>query len=306
MGADRVEGQAASGKDPLELTRAFEDSHVQEVLDSLDRELVGLQVVKTRIREIAAFLLVDRLRRQVGLEAERPVLHMSFTGRPGTGKTTVAMRMAQILHRLGYVRRDHLVVATRDDLVGQYVGHTAPKTKEVLKRSMGGVLFIDEAYSLYRRDHERDYGQETIEILLQAMESQREDLVVVLAGYRDRMGEFFRSNPGLRSRVAHHVDFPDFTHDELMQIAESMLAQQHYYFDDVAREAFRDYLNRRMVLPEFANARSVRNALDRIKLRHANRLYTSGAAATKEELARIDAADILKSRVFAQSPQRDA
>ncbi len=305
MGEDRSEVQATIGGEAFDLGRALEDSQVREVLDSLDRELEGLQAVKTRIREIAAFLLVDRLRRQVGFEAARPVLHMSFTGGPGTGKTTVALRMAQILHRLGYVRRDHLVVATRDDLVGQYVGHTAPKTKEILKRSMGGVLFIDEAYSLYRRDHERDYGQETIEILLQAMENEREDLVVVLAGYRERMAEFFRSNPGLRSRVAHHVDFPDFSREELMQIAETMLARQHYHFDDAAREAFRDYLDRRIALPEFANARSVRNAIDRIKLRHANRLYTSGEPVTSEQLARIEAADILKSRVFAESPKRD-
>jgi probable Rubsico expression protein CbbX len=292
-------------KDALDVGQAFKDSNVQEVLDDLDRELVGLQSVKTRIREIAAFLLVDRLRREVGLTADRPVLHMSFTGRPGTGKTTVAMRMAQILHRLGYIRRDHVVVATRDDLVGQYIGHTAPKTKEVLKKAMGGVLLIDEAYYLYRRENERDYGQETIEILLQVMENQREDLVVILAGYKERMDDFFRSNPGMRSRVAHHLDFPDFTLDELMQIAEIMLRQQQYHFDDSARDAFRAYITRRMALPDFANARSIRNAIDRIKLRQANRLYSGGEAVTRQELARIDAADILKSRVFLEPPDRD-
>ncbi len=290
----------------LDVGQAFKDSNVQEVLDDLDRELVGLQSVKTRIREIAAFLLVDRLRREVGLTADRPVLHMSFTGRPGTGKTTVAMRMAQILHRLGYIRRDHVVVATRDDLVGQYIGHTAPKTKEVLKKAMGGVLLIDEAYYLYRSENERDYGQETIEILLQVMENQREDLVVILAGYKDRMDDFFRSNPGMRSRVAHHLDFPDFTLDELMQIAEMMLDQQQYTFDEPAREAFRAYVERRMALPDFANARSIRNAIDRIKLRQANRIYSGGGTLTKEELARIDASDILKSRVFLEPPDRDA
>ena len=296
---------AQTNKDPLDVAQAFKDSNVQEVLDDLDRELVGLQSVKTRIREIAAFLLVDRLRREVGLTADRPVLHMSFTGRPGTGKTTVAMRMAQILHRLGYIRRDHVVVATRDDLVGQYIGHTAPKTKEVLKKAMGGVLLIDEAYYLYRSENERDYGQETIEILLQVMENQREDLVVILAGYKERMDDFFRSNPGMRSRVAHHLDFPDFTLDELMQIAEIMLDQQQYTFDEPAREAFRAYVERRMALPDFANARSIRNAIDRIKLRQANRLYSGGGTVTKEELTRIDAADILKSRVFLEPPDRD-
>jgi len=293
-------------QDALDVTQAFKDSHLQEVLDGLDRELVGLQSVKTRIREIAAFLLVDRLRREVGLQAERPVLHMCFTGRPGTGKTTVAMRMAQLLHRLGYIRRDHLVTATRDDLVGQYVGHTAPKTKEVLKKAMGGVLFIDEAYYLYRPENERDYGQEAIEILLQVMENQREDLVVVLAGYKDRMDEFFSFNPGMRSRVAHHLDFPDFAIDELMQIAEMMLARQMYHCDEASREAFRAYLIRRMALPDFANGRSVRNAIDRIKLRQANRLYSQGGVLAREELARIDASDILKSRVFLEIPELDA
>jgi len=296
---------AQTNKDPLDVAQAFKDSNVQEVLDDLDRELVGLKSVKTRIREIAAFLLVDRLRREVGLTADRPVLHMSFTGRPGTGKTTVAMRMAQILHRLGYIRRDHVVVATRDDLVGQYIGHTAPKTKEVLKKAMGGVLLIDEAYYLYRSENERDYGQETIEILLQVMENQREDLVVILAGYKERMDDFFRSNPGMRSRVAHHLDFPDFTLDELMQIAEIMLDQQQYTFDEPAREAFRAYVERRMALPDFANARSIRNAIDRIKLRQANRIYSGGGTVTKEELTRIDAADILKSRVFLETPELD-
>jgi len=289
-------------EDALDVGQAFRDSRIEEVLQGLDRDLVGLSGVKTRIREIAAFLLVDRLRRQIGLEADRPVLHMSFTGGPGTGKTTVALRMAQILHRLGYIRRDHLVVATRDDLVGQYVGHTAPKTKEVLKKAMGGLLFIDEAYYLYRRENERDYGQESIEILLQVMENQREDLVVILAGYKDRMDGFFSSNPGLRSRVAHHLDFPDFTLEELMRIAQAMLEQQRYRFDDAAKAAFGAYLQRRMALPDFANARSVRNAIDRIKLRQANRIYSGSGLATKEELERIDAADILKSRVFLAVP----
>ena len=296
---------AQTNKDPLDVAQAFKDSNVQEVLDDLDRELVGLKSVKTRIREIAAFLLVDRLRREVGLTADRPVLHMSFTGRPGTGKTTVAMRMAQILHRLGYIRRDHVVVATRDDLVGQYIGHTAPKTKEVLKKAMGGVLLIDEAYYLYRSENERDYGQETIEILLQVMENQREDLVVILAGYKERMDDFFRSNPGMRSRVAHHLDFPDFTLDELMEIAEMMLDQQQYELDEPAREVFSAYIKRRMALPDFANARSIRNAIDRIKLRQANRLYSGGGTVTKEELGRIDASDILKSRVFLETPELD-
>lgn len=298
-----VAKQTSNGK--LDVTKAFQDSHIEEVLESLDRELVGLDSVKMRIREIAAFLLVDRLRREVGLEAERPVLHMCFTGRPGTGKTTVAMRMAQILHRLGYLAKDHVVLATRDNLVGQYVGHTAPKTKDMIKKAMGGVLFIDEAYYLYRKENERDYGQEAIEILLQVMENQRGDVVVILAGYKERMAEFFSFNPGMRSRVAHHLDFPDFSLEELMEIAQMMLSRQNYHFDEESEEAFRDYLVRRISLSAFANGRSVRNAIDRIKLRHANRLYSSGGAVTKEDLARIDASSIRMSRVFAETPELD-
>jgi probable Rubsico expression protein CbbX len=282
----------------VDLDAAYRESNVQAILEELDRELVGLTPVKTRLREIAALLLVARLREQQGLSTERPSLHMSFTGRPGTGKTTVALRMAKILHHLGYVRRGHLVVATRDDLVGQYIGHTAPKTKEVLKKAMGGVLFIDEAYYLYRPENERDYGQEAIEMLLQVMENQREDLVVILAGYKDRMDTFFQANPGFHSRIAHHISFPDYTLDELMAIAELMLRQQCYHFDEAARQAFAEYLARRVQQPHFANARSVRNALDRLKLRQANRLLARGGQVSRDELARIDAADIRASRVF--------
>ena len=254
--------------------------------------------MKTRIREIAALLLVARLREQAGLSTERPTLHMCFTGRPGTGKTTVAMRMAKILHHLGYVRKGHLVVATRDDLVGQYVGHTAPKTKEIVKKAMGGVLFIDEAYYLYRPENERDYGQEAIEMLLQVMENQREDLVVILAGYKERMDVFFQSNPGFRSRIAHHIDFPDYTLHELMQIGELMLRQQMYTFDDESRRAFAEYLALRVQQPHFANARSVRNAIDRAKLRQASRLIRQGGVVSRDDLARVAAEDIRQSRVF--------
>ncbi|MDQ4041165.1 MAG: AAA family ATPase, partial [Actinomycetota bacterium] len=212
------------------LPTVLDDAGIEPVLDQLDAELVALAPVKTRIREISALLVVDRLRRAAGLSSGRPTLHMSFTGNPGTGKTTVALRMADILHRLGYIERNHVVAVTRDDLVGQYVGHTAPKTKEVLKRAYGGVLFIDEAYYLYRPENERDYGVEAIEILLQVMENERDRLVVVLAGYKDRMDDFFRLNPGMSSRVAHHIDFPDYTVDELVAIAELMLQAESYEF----------------------------------------------------------------------------
>ncbi len=289
----------------VDIAEVLQESQVMEVLQQLDQELVGLKSVKTRIREIAALLLIDRMRRGLGLAARPPSLHMSFTGPPGTGKTTVAMRMATILHRLSYVRKGHLVAVTRDDLVGQYIGHTAPKTREVLKRAMGGVLFIDEAYYLYRQENERDYGQEAIEILLQVMENQRDDLVVILAGYKDRMDTFFQSNPGISSRIAHHLDFPDYALDELLAIAQLMLAEQMYRFSPEALQAIEAYLKRRMHMPRFANARSVRNALDRARLRQANRLLAKGGRISKADLMTIEAEDILASRVFSEEMPDD-
>jgi probable Rubsico expression protein CbbX len=290
-------------RQPLDLDAAFRESNIGEVLDKLDRELIGLEPVKSRIRDIAALLLVDKMRGSLGLSAGAPSLHMSFTGNPGTGKTTVAMRMAEILHRLGYVRKGHLVAVTRDDLVGQYIGHTAPKTREILKRAMGGVLFIDEAYYLYRPENERDYGQEAIEILLQVMENQRADLVVILAGYKDRMDTFFRSNPGLSSRVAHHIDFPDYSPAELHSIAGLMLSEMQYQLSPQADEALREYVALRIGQPHFANARSVRNALDRARLRQASRLFERRETPlTKDDLMTIEAADIRASRVFAGDP----
>ena len=283
------------------LTDALAASGIRALLAQLDRELVGLAPVKSRIRDIAALLLVDRLRQARGFSASAPSLHMCFTGNPGTGKTTVAMRMAQILFRLGYLRRGHLVAVTRDDLVGQYIGHTAPKTREVLKKAMGGVLFIDEAYYLYRPENERDYGQEAIEILLQIMENNRDDLVVILAGYKDRMGRFFESNPGMSSRIAHHIDFPDYGPAELATIAGLMLQQMQYRFDAEAEEVFDRYLERRMAQPHFANARSVRNALDRARLRHASRLLVQPEPVDDDALITLTAADLLASRVFTAS-----
>ena len=288
---------------PIEAPRTVADvlaqSQVMAVLDELDADLVGLAPVKARIRDIAALLVIDKLRAQHGLAAQTPSLHMCFTGNPGTGKTTVALRMAQILHRLGHVRKGQVVSVTRDDLVGQYIGHTAPKTKEVLKKAMGGVLFIDEAYYLYRPDNERDYGQEAIEILLQVMENHRDDLVVILAGYADRMDTFFQSNPGMRSRIAHHIDFPDYAAAELLQIADRLLADQGYRFDDEARAAFDDYLGLRMAQPHFSNARSVRNALDRARLRQASRLFADAQRVlSRDDLCTLSAADIRASRVF--------
>jgi probable Rubsico expression protein CbbX len=289
----------------VDLKAILEESQVTEILDELDRELVGLKPVKQRIREIAAFLVVSRARAQLGLEAATPSLHMCFTGNPGTGKTTVALKMAAILHRLGYVRKGHVVSVTRDDLVGQYIGHTAPKTKEVLKKAMGGVLFIDEAYYLYRPENERDYGQEAIEIMLQVMENNRDDLVVILAGYKDRMNTFFQSNPGMSSRIAHHIDFPDYQDAELLEIAKAMVDQMGYGLDDQAAWALADYISLRKQQPYFANARSIRNALDRARLRQANRVFemamAGGQPVGADLLSNISEADIRASRVFTQA-----
>jgi probable Rubsico expression protein CbbX len=288
----------------VDLQALLEESKVAEVLDELDRELIGLKPVKTRIREIASLLVVEKAREALGVTGAPLSLHMSFTGNPGTGKTTVAMRMAEILHRLGHVRKGHLVAVTRDDLVGQYIGHTAPKTKEVLKKAMGGVLFIDEAYYLYRPENERDYGQEAIEILMQVMENQREDLVVIFAGYKDRIDRFFESNPGLASRVAHHIDFPDYSDGELLQIAGKMVEDLGLRLSDGARQALAEYVALRRQQPNFANARSIRNALDRARLRQARRLIEAGKV-DAQALTTIEAQDIRASRVFAGARDED-
>ena len=291
-------------EDRVDLGALYDQSNIAETLALLDNDLIGLVPVKTRIREIAALLLVEAARRGMGIQADPPSLHMCFTGNPGTGKTTVAKRMADVLHRLKYIRRNHVVTVTRDDLVGQFIGHTAPKTKEVLKKAMGGVLFIDEAYYLYRPENERDYGQEAIEILLQMMEDHRDDLVVILAGYHDRMNTFFRSNPGMASRIAHNIDFPDYSADELFEIAQIMAGTMHYRFDADGAVALRDYIARRMRQPRFSNARSIRNAIDRSRLRMANRLFAErGRPLDRAALETITAQDIRASRVFTEELQ---
>jgi probable Rubsico expression protein CbbX len=302
---ESVDFQEAVSGDEADIETVVRDSRVHEVLEELDRELVALEPVKQRIREVAALLVIDRLRGEMGLGSERPTLHMSFTGSPGTGKTTVAFRMANILHRLGYVEKGHMVSVTRDDLVGQYVGHTAPRTKDVVKRALGGILFIDEAYYLHRPENERDYGQEAIEVLLQVMESERENLVVVMAGYKDRMEEFFQANPGMGSRVAHHIDFPDYEAGELMAIARLMVAQQGYELSEGAGKAFQEYIERRLEQPRFANGRSVRNAVERARMRQATRLFDSGEKLTKEDLVTLEPDDILQSSVFNDTEERE-
>ena len=283
----------------VNLKDEYNNTEIQSILDILDAELIGLKPVKTRIREISALLLIDRLRQKLGLTGSHPGLHMSFTGSPGTGKTTVALKMADILYKLDYSRKGHLMTVTRDDLVGQYIGHTAPKTKEILKKAMGGVLFIDEAYYLYKPDNERDYGSEAIEILLQVMENQRDDLVIIFAGYKDRMDKFYESNPGLASRITNHVHFPDYEPDELRQIGVNMIEEQQYMLTPEAEDALMEYIKVRMEKPLFANARSVRNALDRARMRQANRIFeTSSDLLTKSYLVTIQAEDLLQSRVI--------
>ena len=287
----------------LNLQEEYKKTDIQGVLDQLDQDLIGLAPVKARIKEIAALLLVQSLRKTLGLGIKSaPVgLHMSFTGSPGTGKTAVANRMADILYKLGYIRKGHLITVTRDDLVGQYIGHTAPKTKEVLKQAMGGVLFIDEAYYLYKPDNERDYGAEAIEILLQVMENQREDLVVIFAGYKDRMDSFYESNPGLSSRVANHIDFPDYTPEELLQIGRLMLEEQQYRMTSDAEELLLAYIDKRKNLPLFANARTIANAIDAARMRHANRMFNSGdKILTKSDLVTLEVEDIRESSLFSE------
>jgi probable Rubsico expression protein CbbX len=283
----------------VNLKEEYAKTAINDILTQLDADLIGLKPVKDRIKEIASLLLIHRLRKNLGLSTTHAGLHMSFTGSPGTGKTTVALKMADILFRLGFTRNSDVLTATRDDLVGQYIGHTAPKTKEILKQAMGGVLFIDEAYYLYKPDNERDYGAEAIEILLQVMENQRDDLVVILAGYKEPMDKFYESNPGLSSRISNHVDFPDFETDELLQIAELFLQDQQYCFTDDAKVSFREYIELRKQEPLFANARSISNALNRARMRQANRIFLMGdQPLNKADLVTIKKEDVVQSSLF--------
>ena len=283
----------------INLQEEYRKTEIEKILSRLEEELVGLVPVKSRIREIAALLLVDKVRKDLGIAAGNPGLHMSFTGSPGTGKTAVGLQMADILFQLGYIKKGHLLTVTRDDLVGQYIGHTAPKTKDVLKKAMGGVLFIDEAYYLYKPDNERDYGSEAIEILLQVMENQRDELVVILAGYKEPMDKFYESNPGLSSRIANHIDFPDYTVEELLKISTIMLEDQQYQLTPQAEIAFANYIEIRKQKPLFANARSIKNALDRARMRQASRIFDNrNQDLTKGELVYLEAEDILQSTIF--------
>merc|ERR1711907_415615 len=270
---------------------------VQDILTQLDHDLVGLVPVKARVKEIASLLVVDKMRRKLGLETAIPSLHMGFTGAPGTGKTTVALRMGQILQKMGYCRSGHVVIATRDDLVGQYVGHTAPKTKEMVKKAMGGILLVDEAYYLYNAANDRDYGQESIEILLNVMEEEKDNIIVVLAGYKDKMDKFYSFIPGMESRIGNHIEFPNYEVDELVEIGKVMCRELEYTLDDAAIDALKVYMAKRMDMPFFANARTIRNAIDLARMRAAIRVFNEKTApgangfVTEQELMTITAAD---------------
>jgi probable Rubsico expression protein CbbX len=293
-GRSRQRSETLQPDATITLAAESREAGIDEVLTELDIELIGLLPVKRKVAEIGSLLLVDRARKRFGLSASRPNLHMCFTGAPGTGKTTVALMMADLLHRLGYLEKGHVVHVMRDDLVGEYIGQTAPRTRRVLAAAMGGVLFIDEAYSLYRSDDSRDYGQECVDILMQVMENDRENLVVILAGYKDRMDRFFESNPGMGSRVAHHLDFAAYQTDELLSIGQLMLDKSSYYLSDEAEAAFRDYLSQQMNRPHFANARSVRNELESARLRHAFRLAAEPERPwSKDDLMRLEPLDVV-------------
>jgi probable Rubsico expression protein CbbX len=293
-GRTRRKNEALRSDATLTLAAERQAASVDDVFAALDNAMVGLVPVKQKVQQIGSLLLVDRARKRFGLSGPRPNLHMCFTGAPGTGKTTVALMMAELLHRLGYLEKGHLVHAMRDDLVGQYIGQTAPRTKQVLDRAMGGVLFIDEAYSLYRAEDSKDYGQECTDILMQVMENERDRLVVILAGYKDRMDHFFECNPGMSSRIAHHLDFAEYQVNELLAIGRLMLKESSYYMSAEAETAFRDYMGLQMNQPRFANARSVRNELEGARLRHAHRLAADPARhLSKDDLMRLEPADVV-------------
>jgi len=264
---------------------------LEQALQELDA-LVGLEPVKKLVRELQAFVQVQQLRRQEGLLTEPLVLHMVFMGNPGTGKTTVARILGKIFREMGVLRKGHLVEVERADLVGEYIGHTAQKTREQIKKALDGILFIDEAYSL-ARGGEKDFGKESIDCLVKAMEDHKDNLILILAGYQREMAHFLRINPGLRSRFPIHIIFPDYTMEELLEIAELMLRQREYQLDKGAREEIIKILQRSSgaAVENPGNARLVRNIIERAIRRQAVRIVGQEKL-EREDLMTITREDI--------------
>lgn len=277
--------------DSIDIKDCYEKTGIENILGQLDEELVGLEDVKTKVREISSVLLFDRIRELQELSTLQSSLHMSFTGRPGTGKTSVAAKIGLVLRNLGFLTKGHITTVTREDMVGQYVGHTAPKTKECLNLATGGMLFIDEAHHLYKPDNERDYGSEAIELILQVMENQREDLIFVFSGGKDKIDNFFNSNPGISSRIGNHVDFLDYNTDELVAITKFLLHNEsRYKFTDKTIEILRFYIEQLEKFPAFSNVRTIKIFLNQLlsyqSIRIEEELTTNGSL-TYESLTYI-------------------
>jgi probable Rubsico expression protein CbbX len=249
----------------IDIKDCYIQTGIEDILSTMDKELVGLKNVKNRVKEISSVLLFDRIREIKELSSLNSSLHMAFTGRPGTGKTSVAAKIALVLRSLGYLTKGHITNVTREDLVGQYVGHTAPKTREQLQQAQGGILFIDEAHHLYKPDNERDYGSEAIELLLQVMENQRDDLILIFAGGKANIDKFFNSNPGISSRIGNHVDFKDYDVADLTDITKFLLHNDNRFkFTDEALEILVFYIGQLISFPAFANARTVKVFLNQL------------------------------------------
>ena len=267
--------------DSIDIKECYKQTGISDILNTLDQELVGLKTVKNRVREISSVLLFDRIREIQELPVLNSSLHMAFTGRTGTGKTSVATKIALVLRSLGYLTKGHLTNVTREDLVGQYVGHTAPKTREQLQKAKGGILFIDEAYQLYKPDNERDYGAEAIELLLQVMENQRDDLIIIFAGAKDKLEKFFNSNPGVSSRIGNHINFNDYTTSELVEITKFLLHNDNRYkFNDETIKILEFYLDQFTKFPAFSNVRTIKVFLNQLfsyqSIRIENTLINTG------------------------------
>merc|ERR1711988_180321 len=273
----------------------FVPPSVIQVIDDLDNELIGLKPVKDKMRRYAGQMLSQQIRKDAGVRAEIPPLHHVFTGNPGTGKTTVAMKMGELYREMGFINSGHTVQATRADLVGQYIGHTGPKTKEMITRSFGGILFIDEAYGLYKEDS-RDYGSEVLEMLVKFMDTTpNSDFVIILAGYRNLMTKMLNANLNLMSRMGNWIDFPDYNDDELLEISQLLANTYGYNYDNDAQDTFKEFMRIRKEFPYFSNARTVRNCMERARRIAATRILNdaldNGTKYTMDEIQTFQPGD---------------